>query len=99
MFRRQVNISKRKLDLGGEIALADLMKHQVGSPEYEKAMTYIIQLQRIRESEYKTGSVSKDTMAIILANILGILIIIKAEHLNVVNSKAIGLLLKPFTKV
>jgi len=39
--------------------------------------------------------VSRDTLAVIGANLLGILMIIKHENVNVITSRAMGLILSP----
>lgn len=75
-------------------ALQSLNHYDVGSEEYAKTMDALVKLHKMKEDE-KPSSVSKDTMATIAANLLGIVIIISHERVNVITSKAFGLLLKP----
>ena len=42
----------------------------------------------------KPSSVSKDAMLTVGANLLGIVLIIKHEHVNVITSKALGLVIR-----
>jgi hypothetical protein len=74
--------------------LQSLNHYDVGSEEYARTMDALVKLHKMKEEE-KPSSVSKDTMAVIAANLLGILIIISHENVNVITSKAFGLLLKP----
>jgi hypothetical protein len=43
----------------------------------------------------KKTSVSKDTLATVGANLIGILMVIKHEHVNVITSRAMNLLMRP----
>jgi hypothetical protein len=91
MFRtRELTLLERLLDR----TLRELSNHPIGSDEYRKTMTAVIQLHELKENE-KPRPVSRDTLLIVGANILGILMIIKHEHVNVVTSKAMNLVLKP----
>lgn len=67
---------------------------EVNSPEYAKTLGHAVTLHKMLVEE-KTPSVSKDTMAVVGANLLGIVLIIKHEFVNVVTSRAMSLLLKP----
>jgi hypothetical protein len=75
-------------------ALSELNVHETGSEEYVKTLDAIVKLHKMKQDE-KPSSISKDTLTVVLANLLGILLIIKHESVNVVTSKAFGLLLKP----
>jgi hypothetical protein len=75
-------------------ALNQLNYYETGSEEYARTMDALVKLHKMKEEE-KPSSVSKDTMAIIAANLLGIFMIITHERVNVITSKAFGLLLRP----
>jgi hypothetical protein len=75
-------------------ALHQLDYLDTGSEEYARTMDSLVKLHKMKEEE-KPSSVSKDTMAIIGANLLGIILIISHERVNVITSKAFGLLLRP----
>ena len=74
-------------------AIRELDNHPVGSQDYVRAVDVVVKLHRMKEEE-KSSPVSKDTLAIIGANLLGIIMIIKHEHVNVITSRALNLILK-----
>jgi hypothetical protein len=75
-------------------AIRTLRTHETGSEEYVKTLEMVTKLHNMKESE-KPSHVSKDTLAVVSANLLGIFMIIKHEHVNVITSKAMNLLIKP----
>lgn len=88
--------SNERILLESEIARAirDLRNHGVGSPEYAKTLDHVVTLHKMLVED-KPQNVSKDTMAVVGANLLGIVLVIKHEFVNVVTSRAMSLLLKP----
>jgi hypothetical protein len=83
----------RSLDLEIDRAFRELKLKDVGTPEYVKILNVISTLTEMKEKE-KPSEVSKDTMATIGANLLGIFMIIKHEHVNVITSRAMSLLMR-----
>lgn len=77
-----------------ERTLHKLNELEVGSEEYVKTLDLLSRLYKMKAEE-KPDRVSKDTMAIVVANILGILIIVRHEHLNVITSRAMNMVMKP----
>lgn len=75
-------------------ALRQLDYYDTGSEEYARTMDSLVKLHKMKMEE-KPSSVSKDTMAMIAANLLGIILILSHERVNVITSKAFGLLLRP----
>lgn len=75
-------------------ALSELDKTQTGSEEYATILESVIKLHKMLEED-KPDQVSMDTAAVIAANILGILLIIRHEHVNVITSKAMGQVMRP----
>jgi hypothetical protein len=74
--------------------LRELNNHPIGSDEYVRTMDAVIKLHKLREEE-KPKSVSKDTLLIVSANLLGILLILQYEHLHPITTKAMSFVLKP----
>jgi hypothetical protein len=72
----------------------ELNKLTVGSPEYAKALEMVVKLHKMKMEE-KPSSVSKDTLLLVGANLLGIILIIRHEHVNVITSRAINWVIKP----
>lgn len=82
------------LDEAYERAVRELNACVFGSQEYVRTMKLVQQLYEMKEKE-KPSSVSKDTLAIVGANLLGIIMIISHEHVgNAVTSRAFGLLMR-----
>lgn len=81
------------LDMEIDRALAALAFHDVASEDYAKTVEQVLKLHKMKEDE-KPSRVSPDTAAIIGANLLGIILVIKHEHVNVITSRAMGLVTK-----
>ena len=64
-----------------------LDSQEIGSDEYAKTLEMLVKLHKMKEDE-KPDQVKFDTAATITANLVGILLIIRHEHLNVITSKA-----------
>lgn len=71
-----------------------LASKQIDSEEYAKALKHLFELHKMQEEE-KPARVSPDTLVLVGANLLGILLIIRHEHLNVITSRAMNTLIKP----
>jgi len=90
MFGMSETLLEKMLDR----TLRELNNHPIGSEEYVRTLNAAMKLHELRMHE-KPRPVSRDTLLIVGANLFGILMIIKHENVNVIASKAIGLLLKP----
>jgi hypothetical protein len=66
---------------------------EVGSERYNALLTNFERLTRL-QSEKKTFRVSPDTLAIVGANLLGILIIVGYERAHVIASRGMNVLLR-----
>lgn len=80
-------------------SLRELKFHEASSDEYQKRMDRLVQLYRMKEEEKSKFGFSKDNLAVVFGNLMGIFMIVKHEHVNVITSKAMQLLLRPFTRV
>lgn len=65
-----------------------------GSDEYAKQLAYVERLYRLRAEE-RAGGINPNTLAIVLGNLAGILIMVGYEHKHVITSKGLGFILKP----
>lgn len=63
------------------------------SEEYTKTLGIVERLHKMMDRR-KSSSVSKETMLTVAANLLGIILIIKHENVNVVTSKALGFVIR-----
>jgi hypothetical protein len=59
--------------------------------EYGKILEHLVKLHKMKEDE-KPSRVSPDTMLTVGANLVGILLIIRHEHVNVITSRAMTLI-------
>jgi uncharacterized Rossmann fold enzyme len=85
------------LELAYDQAVRELLFKQVGTEEYAKTLEHVAKIHGLLREE-KSRRVSRDTLAVIGANLLGILMIIKHENVNVVTSRAMGLLMQARVK-
>ena len=85
------------LELAFDRAIRDLKHHDIASEEYARKLEVAIKLHKMIEEE-KSSYVSKDVMAMIGANLLGLIMIIKHEEFNVINARAMSWVMKPFTR-
>lgn len=73
---------------------SDMKGHDPDTPEYELMMGELERLYALKEKEQK-HRVSPDTLAIVIGNLVGILIIVKFERGAVMVSKAKDYVLRP----
>jgi hypothetical protein len=86
---------KSQLDLAIVDALNDLTNQEVATSQYVARLAVVERLYKLKDSETpKPEALSPNTMANIGANLLGIFMIIRHEHVNVVASKALGFVTK-----
>jgi hypothetical protein len=64
------------------------------SEDYAKTLALVERLEEMMDKE-KSSSVSKDTIVNAAANLVGIFMIIKHEHVNVITSKALSFVIRP----
>lgn len=93
MFNRRMSAVAPELDEVITNALKQLDALPAYSPEYVKVVDQIERFTKMKE-HHRSARVSPDTLAIVLGNLAGIVLIIKHEHVNVIATKAMGLLLK-----
>jgi hypothetical protein len=94
MFGRTPKVVNTKLDEVIDRIMQEMDNVGPYSPEYPKLIGHLQRTLALRKSEDKQR-VSSDTMAIVLGNLFGILIIVSYEHIHVVTTKALSFILKP----
>lgn len=72
-----------------------LQRLEPDTPEYDKVSNQLEKLYQI-QANVKTGKdrLSKDTLAMVIGNLAGILLIVNYERLDVITTKAFSLILK-----
>lgn len=94
-LRREKDASaQRKLEDAFLVAVSNLSHHPVGSDEYEKTLNFVVQLQKLKDSERNPKPISGDTMVNAGTTLLGILMIIRHEWANPITSKALSFIPK-----
>lgn len=94
-WKKPMDSTQRELEIALGLAVRDLANHQIGSQAYEKTLGYVMKLQGVRDKNLQShDSVSKNTWAVIGGNLLGILMIVRHEFANPINSKALNFILK-----
>lgn len=79
------------LDDALESAILELKSHTADSEEYKKIVKQITALNKVRSSN-KRAPLSRDTLALVAGNLLGVWIIVSHEHVNVITSKAFSMI-------
>lgn len=82
-----------KLKKAVDRAVSELEDHPVTSVEYGKILDKLSTLHEMQTKE-KPASVSPDTLALIAANLVGIMIIIRHEQFNNVATKATNFVMR-----
>lgn len=93
MFTRKPQTETTELDKAITAALKQLDYVPAYSDEYSKIVNQITALQALK-TENRPQRVSPDTMAIVLGNLAGIVVIVGYEKANVVTSKALSFVMK-----
>jgi len=70
--------------------LTEMNTYGPENPEFEKNLTYLERLQELKAGERRHFRVSPDTIALVLGNLAGIVIIVVYENKHVMTSKAMG---------
>lgn len=93
MLRILVNGKSSDYDEAIDRVLRELKETDLSTEEYDALLGNLERLNRLR-TEDRSRRISPDTMAIVAANILGILIVVGYERGNVLASKGLGFVLK-----
>jgi|JI9StandDraft_1071089.scaffolds.fasta_scaffold441265_2 methylthioribose-1-phosphate isomerase len=92
MFTKS-NQTTSDLDKALDSAYTMLHNTEEDTELYAQILDQIVKLNKMKNEN--SSSVSKDTLALIGANLAGILLIITHEHTNVIATKAMSLVVKP----
>lgn len=88
------DIHAKTLDVVCTNSLRALHNHTPESEEYARLLDQSVKLHKMK-TETQPRRPSPDTLILVAANILGILLVTRYERENIVTSKAFGLILKP----
>lgn len=94
MFRkREIPRHQRMLEDEYVRILVVLSTNQPDSQDYAKLMTSAERVYEMMNNK-KSTPISRETLVTVGANLLGILMIIKHEDVNVITSKALGFVIR-----
>ncbi len=78
--------------------LRKLNSFQADSEDRQESLERLTLLYQMKEEEKSRSGISRDNVLVVVGNLLGILIIVNHENVNVITSKAIQLLIRPITR-
>jgi len=87
------SLSELKLDKAIEDALDELNGYTTSDEGYTTALANVDTLMKLRKA-YKPERLSRDTLAMVAGNLLGIIVIVGHERAHVVTSKALSFVMK-----
>jgi len=93
MLRRFFKEDPSVLDEPIAKLLTEMNTYDPDTEEFRVAIEYLERLMKLKTEE-RRSSISPDTMAIVIGNLLGILIIVAYEQKHVMVSKGMGLILR-----
>lgn len=85
---------KSKLQMEIDQTLTELQNYKPDTKEYAQITDQIVKLHKMKADE-KPYTVSPDTLALIAANLIGIVMILKHERADIITSKAMSFVTKP----
>lgn len=88
---------RNESDLDGAIdkLKVELEAYAPGDPEWDRYLAQLEGLVELRDKTTSKRKISPDTLALVLGNLAGILIIVGYEHSHVMVSKASGFIIRP----
>lgn len=95
MFRPFKRRDKRsKLEIEIDDLLEEMSYQSRASNEYAKNVEFLELLYKSQSYEAKKMRISPDTMVLILANLVGILLVLHYEKFDTISSRAFNLIVK-----
>lgn len=93
MFNLEPHENDSALNEAIDAIFSDLSHHRSDEEEYARSVDQLTKLYKLKEVN-PPRQVSPDTLAIVAGNLIGIILIVGHERMNVVTSKALNFLLK-----
>jgi len=94
MFKKPMTATE--LDQAIVNAFAELKNHDCDSDEYAAIVSQLKKLYEMKSENHKTRPISYDTLAMIAANLTGIILVLKFEQTQIVTGRALTLVKKLF---
>lgn len=94
MFLIKLNFRKKsELEKVIDSILGSMSKLEPDSDEYGKMASNLEKLLKAKSYE-KSKVISPDTMLVVIANLIGIVLILKHENVDIITSKALSFVLR-----
>ena len=93
MFKRKASKETQTINEIIDSVTADMLVYGPDSEEYKNLLDYFERLTALKTIN-RPARVSRDQIALVFGNILGILIIVAYEQKHVLNSKSLGFIPK-----
>ncbi len=94
VLKMKLNFKKKsKLENAIDSILDDMSNFEANSDEYSDMATNLEKLLKAKSYEKQKG-ISPDTIALVAANLIGIVLILKHEKVDIITSKALGFVLR-----
>lgn len=90
-------VKQSKLDDPIDEVLDEMKEFGADTPEYRELLSQLERLMELQTKETWTRRIDPTQVAAVTANLVGIAMILNFERLNVVTSKAFGMLLRSKT--
>lgn len=94
MFLSKSSKEPSGLDLAIDAVLTDMKYKDAESDEYAAMTDQLVKLMKVRKETQPSWRPSADTVAVVAANLLGILLILNFERAGIVTSKALSFVKK-----
>jgi hypothetical protein len=91
MFNQEPPDETSGLEKAIDEVYSEMARHSSDDDEYAKMVDQLSKLYSLRETPQR---VSPDTLAIVIGNLIGIILIVGHERLHVVTSKALNFVMK-----
>jgi len=91
-----MNDENTQLDVQIDAVLDEMQRKGVLHEDYPKLMSYLERLHEVK-TQQRRDPVSRDTLALIGGNLLGILLIVAYEQKHVMTSKGFTQIIRPKT--
>jgi len=93
VFIKKTQLEKSGLDIAIDTVFSEMAGYNAHDDEYVIMVDQLTKLYALKQENCQQ-SVSRDTLVIVLGNLIAVVLIVGHEHTNVVTSKALGFLLK-----
>lgn len=91
--RFKKKVEENPFDSQLRAAMLDLQQYDTDSDDYKRQLDIVDRLIKIRQGE-QPDKISRNTMAIIGANLAGIVIVVVAERVHVLSQKGFSSIMK-----